>query len=94
MPLMTSSVPRLVLVTEGSDPRPLQWLADRARVVEISSNDPRFEAHLEEADGLLVRTYTRVDDAMLSRAKRLRVVGRGGVGLENIDVAACAPPRH
>ncbi len=85
---MTSSVLPLVLVTEGSDPHPLAWLRDRARVVEAGSGDPQFEAHLQEADGLLVRTYTRVDDAMLSRSPRLRVVGRGGVGLENIDVAA------
>src|SRR5204863_344912 len=41
------------------------------------------------ADDLVVRTSTTVDDALLSRAPRLRVVGRGGVGLENIDVAAC-----
>lgn len=78
----------LVLVTEGSDPRPLQWLRDRARVVEMSSDDPQFAVQLKVADGLLVRTYTRVDEALLSRAPRLRAVGRGGVGLENIDVAA------
>ncbi len=38
---------------------------------------------------MVVRTYTRVNQAMLEQAPRLRVVGRGGVGLENIDVAAC-----
>jgi D-3-phosphoglycerate dehydrogenase len=44
---------------------------------------------LASAEGLAVRTYTKVNESFLARAPRLRVVGRGGVGLENIDVAAC-----
>jgi phosphoglycerate dehydrogenase-like enzyme len=80
---------RTVLVTEGSDPVPLQWLKERTRVVETPYDDPAFAGRLAQADGMVVRTYTRVDDTLLDRAPRLRVVGRGGVGLENIDVAAC-----
>jgi len=38
---------------------------------------------------MVVRTYTRVNEGLLARCPRLKVVGRGGVGLENIDVAAC-----
>lgn len=79
----------LVLVTEGSDPKPLDWLKERATVVEAGPDDPAFAGHLAAAEGLLVRTYTRVDDALLDRAPNLKVVGRGGVGLENIDVPAC-----
>jgi phosphoglycerate dehydrogenase-like enzyme len=78
-----------VVVTEGSDPAPLKWLRQRASVIEISHDDPSFEKALGSAEGLVVRTYTRVNDAMLAKAPKLRVVGRGGVGLENIDVAAC-----
>jgi phosphoglycerate dehydrogenase-like enzyme len=78
-----------VLVTEGSDAKPLQWLKERARVVEIATSDPQFTSNLAAADGLLVRTYTRVNADLLDRAPRLKVVGRGGVGLENIDVAEC-----
>lgn len=78
-----------VLLTEGSDARPLEWLKARARVVEIAASDPKFAAHLADADGLLVRTYTRVDAALLDGAAKLKVVGRGGVGLENIDVSEC-----
>jgi D-3-phosphoglycerate dehydrogenase len=44
---------------------------------------------LAGADALIVRTYTKVNTALLEGAPRLRVVGRGGVGLENIDVPAC-----
>jgi D-3-phosphoglycerate dehydrogenase len=78
-----------VLVTEGSDPRPLQWLREQARVVETRASDPGFDAQLAVADGLVVRTYTQVNSDLLAKAPRLKVVGRGGVGLENIDVSAC-----
>jgi (S)-sulfolactate dehydrogenase len=46
-------------------------------------------AALHSADALIVRNRTRVDADLLSFAPRLRVVGRLGVGLDNIDVAAC-----
>ena len=78
-----------VLVTEGSDPEPLAWLRERAEVVEIGPADPAFAGTLATADGMVVRTYTKVTAELLTRAPRLRVVGRGGVGIENIDVPAC-----
>jgi phosphoglycerate dehydrogenase-like enzyme len=78
-----------VLVTEGSDETPLQWLREQVNVIEIPYDDPGFDNALREAEGMVVRTYTRVNDAMLAKAPKLRVVGRGGVGLEAIDVAAC-----
>jgi phosphoglycerate dehydrogenase-like enzyme len=84
----SSSLP-LVIVAEGSDPRPLAWLKERARVEEISSGDARFLPTISQAEGLVVRTYTKVNAALLDRAPHLKVVGRGGVGLENIDVAEC-----
>lgn len=44
---------------------------------------------LADADALIVRNRTRVDAELLARAPRLRVVGRLGVGLDNIDLAGC-----
>jgi phosphoglycerate dehydrogenase-like enzyme len=79
----------IVIVTEGSDARPLQWLKEKAQVREIRADDSGFFPALAEAQGLLVRTYTKVNAALLDRAPKLKVVGRGGVGLENIDVAEC-----
>lgn len=79
----------VVLVTEGSDPSPLRWLKERADVVEVSADDPSFPQQLARAEGMVVRTYTKVTADMVAQAPKLRVVGRGGVGLENIDVAAC-----
>ena len=78
-----------VLVTEGSDPTPLAWLRERADVLEISATDPSFFPELKSAEGLLVRTYTKVNVALLDHAPLLKAVGRGGVGIENIDVAEC-----
>ncbi len=47
-----------------------------------------LSAALSEADGLIVRSETKVTADLLSDAKRLRVIGRAGVGVDNIDVAA------
>jgi len=44
---------------------------------------------LAGADALVVRNRTQVNAALLAAAPQLRVVGRLGVGLDNIDVAAC-----
>lgn len=79
----------LVLLTEDSDPKPLAWLRERARVVEAAPGTPEFDSTLPHAVGMVVRTYTKVNGALLDRCPKLKVVGRGGVGLENIDVAAC-----
>jgi D-3-phosphoglycerate dehydrogenase / 2-oxoglutarate reductase len=51
---------------------------------------PREEllAALRDADGLIVRSETRVDRDLLSHAPRIRVVGRAGVGVDAIDVEA------
>lgn len=79
----------LVIVTEPADPTPMAWLRERCRVIEANSDSPEFAAALPDADGLMVRTYTKVNDALLDQAPKLKVVGRGGVGIENIDVKAC-----
>jgi D-3-phosphoglycerate dehydrogenase len=39
-------------------------------------------------DGILIRSATTLDAALLARATRLRAVGRAGVGVDNVDVAA------
>lgn len=79
----------VVLMAEGSDLRPLEWIRERSRLIEAKVDEPAFAEALGQAEGLLVRTYTRVNGALLERMPKLRVVGRGGVGLENIDVKAC-----
>jgi D-3-phosphoglycerate dehydrogenase len=64
---------------------------ERFDVVRIKdSSDPRFVTEMETAAGLIVRSATRVDATMLDLAPGLRVVGRAGVGVDNIDVAAAS----
>lgn len=46
-------------------------------------------AALQDVDAFIVRNRTRVDAGVLAAAPRLRVVGRLGVGLDNIDLPAC-----
>ncbi len=43
---------------------------------------------LADADGLVVRSAVQVDDTLLAAAPKLRVIGRAGVGVDNIDAEA------
>jgi len=79
----------LVLVTEDSDPTPLAWLKERVRIIEAAPDSAEFNAALPDVVGMVVRTYTKVNGALLARCPKLKVVGRDGVGIENIDVKAC-----
>ncbi len=80
----------LVLITEPIAKEAHRWLANICNVVLINVGDQGFETALLQADGLVVRTYTRVDQKLLDQAPNLKVVGRAGVGLDNIDLDACS----
>lgn len=45
-------------------------------------------AALADADALVVRSAVQVDDALMQHAPKLRVIGRAGVGVDNIDAEA------
>src|ERR1700751_2142274 len=45
-------------------------------------------AALADADALVVRSAVQVDDALMEKAPKLRVIGRAGVGVDNIDADA------
>lgn len=79
-----------VVITETLDPIPARWLAEQASVSWASHEKGHpLDPYLPAADALLVRTYTQVNDALLDKAPNLKVVGRAGVGLDNIDLDAC-----
>lgn len=80
----------LVIQTEHLDDGPAAWLASRCELVKRGAGEPGFAELLAKADGVVIRTYTTVDAAMLAGAPRLKVVGRAGVGLDNVDLGACA----
>lgn len=57
---------------------------------ELVDRPDELRTRLGDCRALIVRNRTRVDDALLAAAPALRVVGRLGVGLDNIDLDACA----
>jgi D-3-phosphoglycerate dehydrogenase len=59
-----------------------------AVVVAVGSSREGLLSELEDADALIVRSGTRVDEEMISAAPRLRVIGRAGIGVDNIDLEA------
>ena len=82
-----------ILISEFMDAAAVASLAGR--------HDTHYDAALVDrradllarsagADALIVRNRTQVNRELLAAAPRLKVVGRLGVGLDNIDVAACA----
>lgn len=83
----------VVLVTDkvsGDALSPL-YEDERFRVVQVDdSSEPAFREALPDADGLIVRSATQVEEEILSVASKLKVVGRAGVGVDNIDLAATA----
>lgn len=79
-----------VVLTEHLDAEPAAWLGERTHLVRQSHEDADgLRRELADARGLVVRTYTQVDADLLAAAPGLRVVGRAGVGLDNIDLDAC-----
>lgn len=79
----------VVVQTEDIAAPAAAWLGERCELLRAPPAEAGFDRHLARAAGLVVRTYTRVDAALLARAPALRVVGRAGVGLDNIDLDAC-----
>lgn len=80
----------LVIQTEHLDAPAAEWLAERCELVAADPGNPaELERLLPNADGLVIRTYTKINTNLLARAPRLKVVGRAGVGLDNVDLAAC-----
>jgi D-3-phosphoglycerate dehydrogenase / 2-oxoglutarate reductase len=54
----------------------------------IVSNPKEYQHHLSEADALVVRSAVQVTKEVLDKAPRLRVIGRAGVGVDNVDLEA------
>ncbi|MBI3241477.1 MAG: D-glycerate dehydrogenase [Chloroflexi bacterium] len=68
---------------------PNDWLAMLKDRCQLLIGPAELEAHLSEAEGLFTLLTLRVDEVLLSRAQRLRVVSNMAVGVDNVDVAAC-----
>lgn len=75
-----------VLVREPIAEPGLALLRSRFDVVEDGDSD--LAAIIGDVDAIIVRSGTRLDASMIERAARLKVIGRAGVGLDNVDVDA------
>jgi (S)-sulfolactate dehydrogenase len=81
-----------VVVAEFMDERAVASLAAAHDVLydaRLVDDAARLQHEAATADALVVRNRTQVRGALLDALQRCRVVGRLGVGLDNIDVAAC-----
>src|SRR5215471_14485788 len=57
-------------------------------VVTPDQLEGKLASELQSADALIVRSAVQVNDALLEHARKLRVVGRAGVGVDNVDLDA------
>ncbi|MAQ44426.1 MAG: 3-phosphoglycerate dehydrogenase [Confluentimicrobium sp.] len=81
-----------VIVSEFMDEAALAGFGPQVDLTydpSLVDNREALLAALPGAQALIVRNRTQVDQAVLDAAPDLRVVGRLGVGLDNIDMAAC-----
>lgn len=81
-----------ILIAEFMDERAVDRLRAAHEVVyepTLVDDPPRLRAAAARADAFVVRNRTQVRGELLAALTRCRVVGRLGVGLDNIDVAAC-----
>ncbi|MFI6641748.1 phosphoglycerate dehydrogenase [Streptomyces sp. NPDC050504] len=81
----------VVLIAEELSPATVDALGPDIEVRHCAGADRRaLLAALPGADAVLVRSATRMDAEALAAADRLKVIGRAGVGLDNVDVAAAS----
>jgi (S)-sulfolactate dehydrogenase len=82
----------LVVVSEFMNEAALAPLRAEHEVLfdpELVDERSALLAAVADAEAIIVRNRTQVDDELLTAAPRLRVVGRLGVGLDNIDMGGC-----
>lgn len=82
-----------IVITEFMDESAVRSLSDRAAVLyepDLVDRPEALRAALGDCRALIVRNRTQVRPDLLEAGHRLQVVGRLGVGLDNIDLGACA----
>jgi len=79
-----------VLIADALSPAAVAVFEDRGVLADVRTGLSEAElcAAIEGYDGLAVRSATKVTGPVLDAARRLKVVGRAGIGVDNIDLAA------
>ena len=87
-PVASAARPRIV-ISDVIDAGARAELAREADVVDVDgTNVPALHSAVVNADALVVRSETQVNEALIHAAPGLRVIARAGVGVDNIDVPA------
>jgi D-3-phosphoglycerate dehydrogenase len=79
-----------VLVREKIGPSGVDLLRGAGIDVELGTDwgQDELERRIGEFEGILIRSGTKLDAGLIDRAERLKIVGRAGVGVDNVDVDA------
>jgi D-3-phosphoglycerate dehydrogenase len=79
-----------VLIADKLSPRAVDIFKARGIQVDVKTGmkEPELIEAIDHYDGLAVRSATKVTAKVLEAAKGLKVVGRAGIGVDNIDLAA------
>ena len=75
-----------IVIAEMMEP---EVVAEIGKLGDCTVAPPDLKSALSDAEVLIVRSATKVTDELLSHAPKLRIVARAGVGLDNVDRAAC-----
>jgi len=78
-----------VIVADKISDRGVALLRAQAGWKIVQTTKDNLHAEIADADALIVRSATKVTPDLLDKAPRLRVVGRAGVGVDNIDLDEC-----
>ena len=81
-----------VLISDALSPAAVQIFKDRGVEVDFQPNLGKDKDKLAELvgqfDGLAIRSATKVTAKILEQAKNLKVIGRAGIGVDNVDIPA------
>ena len=77
-----------ILVAEPLAPAGLDLLRAQAGWDIVVADPKTYAEHLGDCDALLVRSAVKVTKEVLARAPKLKVIGRAGVGVDNVDLPA------
>lgn len=75
-----------VIVADKISERGVELLKQQAEWNVVLTTKETLNAEIADAEALIVRSATRVTSELLDKARKLRVVGRAGVGVDNIDL--------
>ena len=85
-------MPPKVLISDALSPAAVQIFKDRGVEVDFQPNlgkdKDKLAAIIDGFDGLAIRSATKVTEKILEKAKSLKVIGRAGIGVDNVDIPA------